>query len=46
MIAASYDGSYVPPAIVLPVIVEGTVRGRSAVMGMCIDVLAARSASR
>jgi hypothetical protein len=43
VIVAPYDGSYTPAAIVLPVIVEGVVSGRSAVMGLFVDPLAAQS---
>jgi hypothetical protein len=43
MIIAPYDGSYAPAAITLPVVIEGNVTGRSAVMGLFVDLLAART---
>ena len=43
MIIAPYDVAYAPAAIVLPVIIEADVSGRSAIMGLFVDVLATRS---
>jgi hypothetical protein len=43
MIGAPYDGGFWPAAIILPVVIEGAVSRRSAVMGMFVDVLAPRS---
>jgi hypothetical protein len=43
MIVAPYDASYSPAAITLPVVIEGVVSGRSAVMGLFVDVLASQS---